>query len=69
MKYSLCLQVDSEAELNYNNVGKEASAVISAIKIFRHYLLDEPFSVNSDHIPLQLLQNQKYYNSNIVYSI
>ncbi|KZS06381.1 Uncharacterized protein APZ42_030182 [Daphnia magna] len=49
-------------ELNNATVEKEALAVIFAIKSFRHYLLDEPFLVISDHSPLQWLQNQKDNN-------
>lgn len=52
-------------ELNYATVEKEALAVIFAIKSFRHYLLDEPFLVISDHSPLQWLQNQKDNNGRL----
>ena len=37
------------SELKYATVEKEALAVVEAIKNFRHYLLDQPFTVISDH--------------------
>ena len=36
-------------ELKYATVEKEALAVVEAITNFRHYLLDQPFTVISDH--------------------
>ena len=40
-------------------VEKEALAVIFGIKRFKHYLLDNPFTVISDHCTLQWLVNYK----------
>ena len=46
-------------ELKYPTVEKEALAVVFAIKQFKHYLTDKPFTVISDHRPLQWLHSQK----------
>ena len=46
-------------ELKYVTVEKEALAVIFGIKRFKHYLLDNPFTVISDHCTLQWLVNYK----------
>ncbi len=54
-----------KAELKYATVEKEAWAVVSAIKHFRHYLLDKPFTVISDHRPLQWLEEQKDNNGRL----
>jgi hypothetical protein len=43
----------------YATVEKEALAVVFSIKHFRHYLLDKPFTVISDHRPLQWLEIKK----------
>ena len=53
------------AELKYATVEKEALAVVEAIKHFRHYLLDKPFTVISDHRPLQWLEEQKDNNGRL----
>ena len=53
------------AERKYATVEKEALAVIFSIKHFRHYLLDKPFTVISDHRPLQWLENQKDNNGRL----
>jgi len=53
------------AERKYATVEKEALAVVFSIKHFRHYLLDKPFSVISDHRPLQWLENQKDNNGRL----
>ncbi|KZR96809.1 Uncharacterized protein APZ42_008643, partial [Daphnia magna] len=52
----------TKAEMKYSTTEKEALAVIDAIKHFRHYLLDKPFEIISDHRPLQWLKNQKDNN-------
>ena len=54
-----------KAELKYATVEKEAFAVVEAIKHFRHYLLDKPFTVISDHRPLQWLEDQKDSNGRL----
>ena len=54
-----------KAEIKYPTVEKEALAIIFAIKQFRQYLLDEPFTVISDHRPLQWLQDQKDVNGRL----
>ena len=53
------------AERKYATVEKEAFAVVFAIDKFRHYLLDKPFTVISDHRPLQWLQDQKDNNGRL----
>ena len=47
------------SEKKYATVEKEALAVVFSIKHFRHYLLDKPFTVISDHRPLQWLEIKK----------
>ena len=47
------------AEVKYSTVEKEAAALVFGIKRFRHYLQDEPFTIISDHRPLQWLQTFK----------
>ena len=46
-------------QLKYATIEKEAYAVIFAIKHFHHYLVGRPFTVISDHRPLQWLAQQK----------
>ena len=53
------------SEKKYATVEKEALAVVFSIKHFRHYLLDKPFTVISDHRPLQWLENQKENNGRL----
>ncbi|KZR98925.1 Uncharacterized protein APZ42_005425, partial [Daphnia magna] len=55
----------TKAESKYGTTEKEALAVIDAIKHFRHYLLDKPFEIISDHRPLQWLKNQKENNGRL----
>lgn len=52
-------RVLSPAERNYSVFEKEALAIISAIKEFRHYLYGFEFEVQTDHNPLCFLQNIK----------
>ena len=49
------------AELNYEIHDKELLAIVSAIKIWRHYLegLDQPFTILTDHAALQYFQSAK----------
>lgn len=42
-------------EQRWTTIEKEAAAMIFAIKRFKHYLLDNPFVIVSDHAPLQWL--------------
>ncbi|KAI9552561.1 Retrovirus-related Pol polyprotein from transposon 412 [Daphnia sinensis] len=53
------------AEQKYATVEKEALAVVFSIKHFRHYLLDKPLTVISDHRPLQWLEEQKDNNGRL----
>jgi len=46
-------------EIKYSTVEKEAAALVFGIKRFRHYLQDDPFTMISDHRPLQWLQTFK----------
>uniref|UniRef100_A0A0P4ZJF0 RNA-directed DNA polymerase n=2 Tax=Daphnia magna TaxID=35525 RepID=A0A0P4ZJF0_9CRUS len=55
----------TKAETKYSTTEKEALAVVDAIKYFRHYLLDKPFEIISDHRPLQWLKNQKDNNGRL----
>ncbi|KZS10205.1 Uncharacterized protein APZ42_025379 [Daphnia magna] len=55
----------TKAESKYGTTEKEALAVIDAIKHFRHYRLDKPFEIISDHRPLQWLKHQKDNNGRL----
>ncbi|KZS03455.1 Uncharacterized protein APZ42_033808 [Daphnia magna] len=55
----------TKAEIKYSTTEKEALAVIDAIKHFRHYLLNKPFEIISDHRPLQWPKNQKDNNGRL----
>ena len=48
-----------KSETNYPTIEKEALAVVEAIRHFKYYLLDRPFTVLSDHAPLQSLKTFK----------
>ncbi len=39
--------------LKYSTIEKEAYAIVFGVDHFRHYLQDEPFTIVSDHCPLQ----------------
>ncbi|KAM9892021.1 hypothetical protein OXX69_012141, partial [Metschnikowia pulcherrima] len=47
------------AELNYDVREKEFLAIIHALKKWRHYLLDKPFVLYTDHHSLQFVLTQK----------
>ncbi|KZS02628.1 Uncharacterized protein APZ42_000258, partial [Daphnia magna] len=55
----------TKAESKYETTKKEELALIYAIKHFRHYLLDKPFEIISDHRPLKWLKNQKDNNGRL----
>ena len=48
-----------KAEKNYNVIQQECLAIVFAMKQFRHYLLGPPFTILTDHAPLQWLSGQK----------
>ncbi|GBP12055.1 Retrovirus-related Pol polyprotein from transposon 297 [Eumeta japonica] len=55
----------NEHELNYSATEKELLAIVWATKYFRPYLYGRRFLINSDHKPLQWLQNLKEPNQKL----
>ena len=49
----------TKSEMNYSMIQKECLAAVYAMKQFRHYLLEWPFTLVTDHAPLQWLSAQK----------
>ena len=47
------------SERQYSVIERECLAAVFAVKQFRHYLLGRPFSLHTDHQPLQWLSAQK----------
>ena len=50
----------SKSECNYSTIQKECLAFVFTTKQFCHYLLGRPFTVMTDHAPLQWLALQEY---------
>ena len=55
----------TKPEMKYCTTEKEALAIVYAIKHFKHYLLDRPFEIITDHAALQWLKNQKDSNGRL----
>ena len=49
----------NQAEQQYSVIQKKCLAIAFALKQFRHYLLERPFELMTDHAPLQWLSSQK----------
>ena len=47
------------AEKNYSQIDKEALAIVFGVKHFHQYLFGRPFTIKSDHKPLQYLLGEK----------
>ena len=49
----------TKAEKSYSVIQQECLAIVYALKQFRQYLLGRPFTLQTDHAPLQWLSSQK----------
>lgn len=49
----------NQAEMKYPSIEKEALAIVFGIRYFRHYLADNPFTIETDCRPLLWLENIK----------
>ena len=49
----------SKSEQNYSVIQKECLALVYALKQFPHYLFGRPYTILTDHAPLQWLSAQK----------
>ena len=47
------------AEKNHSQIDKEALAIVFGVKRFHQYLFGRPFTIKSDHKPLQYLLGEK----------
>lgn len=56
----------SSAELSYPVQEQELLAVIHALRVWRPYLLDQPFELHTDHKSLELLLSQKKCNHRLI---
>ena len=52
-------RVLTKAEKSYSVIQQECLAIVYALKQFRQYLLGRPFTLQTDHAPLQWLSSQK----------
>lgn len=48
-------QTLKHAEKNYSVIERECLALVYGVKHFRHYLTSQPFTIYTDHNPLQWL--------------
>src|SRR5690348_6706699 len=51
-------QTLNEARRNYSVYDKEMLAILEALRVWRPYLAGKPFTIVTDHAPLQYLQSQ-----------
>ena len=56
----------SKAERNYSTIEKECLAIVWGVQKFRQYLYGHTFTVQTDHRPLQYLQQAKTTNSRLM---
>lgn len=49
----------NKAQVRYGTYDKEATAIMEALKHWRHLLIGKPFKIESDHRPLQWLLSKK----------